>query len=137
MASTSGSDLPDQHRAEADDLTRRLHEGGWSSQVSVDGLLRRWEQLAGEAGAYELTIDDYTNDLTTRDALALVLGWASEALRELIFSRVEAADERFRAGTVEDAGEAVGKYYRVVSRSGWWWRRRPTTGTLAAYLDRA
>jgi hypothetical protein len=133
----TGFGVPKEHRSEAAELTARLHDVGWASQVTVERLLQEWEQLAGEVGHYVLTIDDYTNDLTTRDALDQVLQWASDAFRSVLTERIASADERFRAATRDDDGQAVGRYFRIEKHPGWWWRRRPTTGPLSAYLDSA
>lgn len=127
--------MPEEHRVEVAELTRRLHAGGWASHVTVDELLQSWEQLASEVNDYVMTIDDYTNDLTAREALAQVLTWASESLGPVLDARIAAADERFRSETQEDGGRAVGRFFRINARSGWWWRRRPASGPLGAYLD--
>lgn len=132
---TSWGALPAEHGAEVAELTRRLHAAGWASHVTVDDLVQSWEQLAGEVGDYVMTIDDYTNDLTARDALAQVLSWASESLGPVLDARIAAADERFRSATQEDRGRAVGRFFRINTRPGWWWRRRPASGPLRAYLD--
>jgi len=121
---------------EVDRLTERLHTEGWASHVTVDRLLRSWEQLAGEVSDYPATIDDYTNDMTARDALDLLLQWASPELVSVLQDRVSTADRRFVGNTVEDGGAAVGRFFRVGNRDGWWWRRRPATGALSDYLDR-
>lgn len=121
---------------DVDRLTERLHAEGWASHVTVDRLLRGWEQLAGEVADYPATIDDYTNDMTARDALDLLLQWASPELESVLQRRVASADRRFIANTVEDGGAAVGRFFRIANRDGWWWRRRPATGALSDYLDR-
>ncbi len=72
---------------------------GGASFVSVEGLLRDGEQLAAEAGDYVATIDDYTNDVSHRDGLALALGWASDGLTEALRPLVEQADEALRNAT--------------------------------------
>ncbi len=137
MEFTSRFGVPPEHDAEAESLTRRLHEQGWASHVTVGRLLQEWEQLAGEVAAYKLTIGDYTNDLTTRDALEQVIAWASPTFAALLRSRVDRADERFKEATSADGGAAVGRYFRIERHPGLWWRRRPTTGALATYLDGA
>jgi hypothetical protein len=55
--------------AELDRLTARLHAEGWADHVSVERLIGGWQQLAREVGDYPLTIDDFTNDVSGRDAL--------------------------------------------------------------------
>lgn len=65
----AGFGVPEEHRSEAADLTARLHDAGWASQVTVERLLQEWDRSAGEVSEYVMTIDDYTNDLTSSDAL--------------------------------------------------------------------
>lgn len=103
----------------------------------MEWLLDGWERLSQEVEAYPLTIDDYTNDLTGRDALELVLDWAAEPLRNRLRARVTAAYERFREATDEDRTSVVGRYFRVDASSGWWWHRLPRSGRLAGYLARS
>jgi hypothetical protein len=122
--------------AEFGDLSSRLHAAGWSSRVTVKRLIDGWRYLAATVGAYRMTIDEYTNDVTGRDALELVLGWATESTRAAIIERVAPADEAFRSATVDDGGLAIGEFFNFESKPGWWWRRRPTTGDLSEYLDR-
>ena len=88
-----------------------------------------------EVADYELTIDDFTNDLTGRDGLELLLDWASPPLAADLRLRVDAVDVQYREGTVEDGGEALGRYFRVDASSGWWWRRKPAAGQLADYIS--
>jgi len=83
------------HRRELDDLTTRLHDSGWSNLVSVERLVEQWERLATEVETYKLTIDDFTNDLTSRDGLDLVLAWAAVPLAANLRPRIDAADARY------------------------------------------
>lgn len=96
--------------------------------------LRVWSRLSTEVGAYELTVDDYTNDLCSRDYLAEVVRRASVPLGATIEARLAAADDRFRRSTTDDADGRLGRYFRIGPDDAWWWHRRPSTGPLAAYL---
>ncbi|HEX3425598.1 MAG TPA: hypothetical protein VHT30_05665 [Acidimicrobiales bacterium] len=122
--------------AELRHLTARLHQEGWANHVTVERLVDEWWTLANCVDVYPLTIDDYTNDLTGRDALERVLSWVSPALRERIKDAVETADADFRSRTVEDDGESLNRYFRIDESSGWWWHRRPAGGPLSDYLRR-
>jgi hypothetical protein len=117
-----------------DEIDRGLRAGGWATHVTVESLLRNWEELAESVDRYELTMDDYTNDLTVRDGLEMVLAKCGEPLRSKIRMLVEAADKKFRCRTVEDEAGAVARYFRVNNDSGWWWQRKPVGGALADYL---
>ena len=128
--------IPSDLQSEVDRLTDRLRAEGWASHVTVERLVRSWDTLAAEVSNYAATIDDYTNDVTSRDALQEVVGWASPPLAAALSVPVGLADERFAAATTDDGGAAVGEYFRIAHHAGWWWRRRPTSGPLADYLDR-
>ena len=93
--------------------------------------------LAAEVNAYTFTIDDYTNDLCSRDYLAEAMSLASPGLRPVLAEDVSAADDRFRERTSEDLEAAIGHFYRIDLKDGWWWRRRPRPGPLAQYLSDA
>jgi len=82
-------------------------------------------------------VDDYTNDVCSRDYLAVAASRASSGLRREIEEQVAKADETFRGSTVEDTDGRLGRYYRIERKDGWWWRRRPTSGPLADYLASA
>jgi hypothetical protein len=117
-----------------DAIGDRLRASGWASFVTVDRLVEDWCQFADEAGQYQLTVDDYTNDLTARDGIELALHECPPVLRGRLQAVIDAADERFRAGTVDDAEGSVARYFRVDDGSGWWWKRRPKAGPLADFL---
>ena len=117
------------------DVEAALHRDGWASFVSYDQELRDWRRLAREVNAYPATIDDYTNDLTSRDALELILQRCPTPLTERLSAPVSTIDELFRAATVPDVSELIGQFYRTDDKSGWWWRRLPERGSLATYLS--
>jgi hypothetical protein len=120
-----------------DGLGASLRARGWDRQVTVERLLRDWAALASSVERYPLTVDDYTNDLCSRDGLALVLDGCPEPLRAKLAALVEEADRAFRAGTLEDAEGRLARYFRIGPESGWWWSRVPASGPLATYLGRA
>jgi hypothetical protein len=109
---------------------------GWADHTSLARELRVWAQLSQEVNKYPDTVDDYTNDLCSRDYIAEVASRASADLRRSIDQQVASADESFRSATVEDADERLGLYFRTDSENGWWWHRRPSSGPLADYLAR-
>ena len=118
-----------------DDLTRDLHARGWASHVTVENLLGTWREVAHDVNRYKLTVDDFTNDLTARDALEEVLRHCrNEEVCKKLMTNIDEADQNYRAATDEDGGVALSRYYRVDSASGWWWRRCPRSGALADYL---
>jgi hypothetical protein len=94
----------------------------WAMRVSVERYLADWRTLAFSVDDYPGGIDDYTNDLTIRDSLALILD-RTEADRPVL-EEAEEIDSIFRSNTADDGGAAVGRYYRRPSkaraRAGWW-----------------
>ena len=118
-----------------DGIDRRLRAQGWAKHVTVDWLLREWQALSVSVDQYRPTIDDYTNDLTGRDGLEIVLTECDEPLRAKLMILIEKADSEFLARTQDDSGSALGRYYRIDESSGWWWKRIPAAGPLAEYLN--
>jgi len=63
----------------------------------------------------------------------------------MLTDRVQAArapeldvlDARFIAATVQDSDGALGRFFMVDNRSGWWWRRLPLLrlGQFARDID--
>ena len=121
-------------RAALDEIGRQLRSEGWAQHVTIQSLLETWRDLALGVDQYECTIDDYTNDLCSRDGLELALSRADLPLSAKLLSVIEAADHEFCLRTAHDGGTAVGQYCRIDESSGWWWRRRPVAGPLADYL---
>ncbi len=121
---------------EVERLEAALRESGWADHTSISRELRAWCLLSEEVSTYAATVDDYTNDLSSRDYLAQAIAEAAPELRREIDDQLAAADERFRASTVEDDEGRLGRYFAIRPDDGWWWRRRPSTGPLADYLAR-
>jgi hypothetical protein len=120
------------------DLSKKLHARGWAEHVSVEWLVTSWSDLALTVNSYEVGIDDYTNDLTSRDALEEVVADCEDAaLRTKLVEKLAAEDALFRDSTEEDGGAAVRPFYRFGGDAGWWWKRRPRSGPLRSYLDEA
>jgi hypothetical protein len=111
-----------------------LRDEGWADHVSLAREFCVWARLSEEVNTYTATVDDYTNDLCSRDYLAEVASRASNDLRTTIEDHLAPADEAFRASTVEDTDGRLGRSFRIQREDGWWWHRRPTSGPLAEYL---
>jgi hypothetical protein len=110
-----------------------LHAQGWRKAFGLNEMLSAYERLVTKVEeGYDEMVDEYTNDLSCRDWLAL----AWPMLRDARATELEALDTRFRAATVEDGGRALSRYFAVERKDGWWWRRRPArvAGTFAADL---
>jgi hypothetical protein len=121
-------------QAVLDEIGRRLRADGWADHVTAAWLLTRWDELAASVDGYELTIDDYTNELMARDGLEWVLGTCPQPLRAKLLSWIETADLAFVAGTQDDGDGVVGRFFRIDETSRWWWKRAPKSGPLADSL---
>ncbi len=111
-----------------------LHSQGAASHVTVRGLLQGWNRLADQAADYDDSVDEYVNELGARDILSSLLLMLPEPLRSGAEADIATADQRFRSSTVPDEQALLARYFRIDHRNGWWWRRIPATGNLAAYL---
>jgi hypothetical protein len=92
-------------------------------------LVGHWESLvAAVEEGYDLTFNDYVNDMELRDTLAGALEVASLDDRKAAERRLEQLDQRFRELTI-DCGPIMGE--RSARENGhdpfehWWYFRRP------------
>ncbi len=115
----------------------RLRADGWADFITFDHLLASWRRLGQEVADYEATVDDYTNDLTARQGLDLLLRHCHSPTAQRVAAVLEPLDRRFRDGTDPDLEQVLSRFYRVDETSGWWMRRIPKAGQLRAYLDQA
>ena len=115
-------------------IEAELRAAGWAAHTSLQREFDAWSDLAAEVNAYEATIDDYTNDVCSRDYIAKFSASASDEVRKYIAGEVAEADEQFFRSTEPDVEGLIGRYYWIDDKDGWWWRRRPTSGPLAKYL---
>jgi hypothetical protein len=117
---------------DTDAVTRYLAERGVTDSLrrgGLGGLVARWSAIASTAGRYDLTLDDWLNDLDLRDILAGALTVAPKHTRDEVHSSLERADAAFRAATVQSvrslwgkAGEGASPHDRMRQ---WWYFRYP------------
>jgi hypothetical protein len=103
--------------------------------ISLDKLLARWSRFVGQVEqGYQWSIDEYTNDLTTRNLIEEVLVAAPDDLRQKVEVIVRPIDERFAQATSLDTKQRITEFIKPYD--GWWWSRLPIklVGTLAADL---
>lgn len=93
--------------------------------ISLHWLIAAWENLVEEleGGYADETIDDYTNDLTTRDLIETARTSAPDSLKTKLDSVVAPLDERFRRSTIADDSGVIRQHF--TPGSGWWWSRIP------------
>ena len=91
-------------------------------------MIDDWARIAASAGRYDLTLDDWINDLDLRDIIAGALTVASPSEQREVGATLARADERFRAATVECApplvGAGEGESAQPPDPQGAWWYRR-------------
>ena len=123
-----------KHQLPPDEVTRYLERRGVSDAVvrlGLAGMIDAWTRIAMSAERYDLTLDDWINDLDMRDIIAGALAAAPTSQRDDLTRSLAHADDLFRAATLEaaeplstsldpDADEAN-------SERRWWYRRYPST----------
>ncbi len=117
------------------DIERGLRAEGWAEHTSVSHELQMWARLGQTVGTYSMTVDDYTNDLCSRDYLDLALVRLPAEARARLTGLVAPLDEAFRSDTVADDCGLLWRFFRVGVDAGWWWFRIPRGGPLAEYLS--
>jgi hypothetical protein len=100
-----------------------LSEGG------LEGLVDRWEQIVEHvAQGYDLTLDDYRNDMDIRDLIAGALDTAGPDVPRAALQRLAAADRRLRALTVASRSiwsDSDGEEGQLDGNAYWWHFARP------------
>lgn len=103
--------------------------------VSFDRLRTSWLSFVEEvADGYTSNVDDYINDLTTRDLIERLIRATPDHLSVKLKAAVEPLDARFRECTVYDGADSLAKYYQI--GENWWWHRLPSrmVGALRSTL---
>jgi hypothetical protein len=126
--------LSDSDRVELAEVTRRLRANGRTTQGSVEAYLRDWTRFSNTVGNSRAMTYELAEYLHRRDLLEEAVGECSPALAERLRAHLDAADEYFLASTVDDGGRSLSTFVKRLGEA-WWWRRRPTTGPLSAFLD--
>jgi hypothetical protein len=96
---------------------------------SLEEMIARWEEIASHASTYNLTLDDWLNDLDLRGIIARRLADAPLAGESVLRQRLEAADRRFREATREAKqslwGPTAGREHHTTTH--WWYFRYPAS----------
>lgn len=97
----------------------------------LSGLIEHWDGVVEAiAEGYDLTLDDYLNDMDLRDILEGALEFASTDENEKAAPKVTKLDTKFKSLTVDCPpvwGEDVAKENGYDSEIQWWFFRRPRT----------
>ena len=95
----------------------------------LSGLIDHWEGVVeAVAEGYDLTLDDYLNDMDMRDILEGALEFASTDEQEEVAPTVKKVDQKFKSLTVDCPpvwGEAAARENGHDPETQWWFFRRP------------
>jgi hypothetical protein len=94
------------------------------------GLVENWERVVAQIVAgYDLTLDDYLNDMDGRQLLENALELAPEEVRGAFIARVREADARVRPSLVPAGrclwGSIVAADEGWNAQRNWWYFERP------------
>ena len=115
----------DDPRDPHDPVARYLAERGVSTglrDAGLRGIVAKWDAIASRGEHYDLTLDDWLNDLDLRDIIAGAMSVAPEHERQVVQSILARADDRFRRATVESPRPLVTGADRAAQ---WWYLRHP------------
>lgn len=114
-----------------------LHQRGWRTAFTVAERVSAWAALVSviERG-YDDNIYEYTNDLYCRNWLHEAWLLLDDHIVQLWTTQIQALDDRFKAATCHDDGQALGQFHKLPGPDRWWWRRHPRilTGDLGRSL---
>jgi hypothetical protein len=115
-----------------DGVRRYLEERGCDEMriaAGLDGLVERWAEVVDAVQrGYDLTLDDYLDDMDGRDILVGALAAATEKEREAASVLVDHADQLFLAATRPCGpvwGPAVAEEDHHDPDRQWWYFRCP------------
>ncbi|MEE1745775.1 hypothetical protein PUR35_15745, partial [Streptomyces sp. JV184] len=89
-------------------------------------MVNAWAALVGDIErGYGDYIYEYTNDLSYRNWLHEAWLLLDEHIVHLWTPQIKALDERYKAATLDDDGQALEQFLRLPGPELWWWRRHP------------
>ncbi|MEO6864220.1 MAG: hypothetical protein ABI229_02095 [Gemmatimonadaceae bacterium] len=122
----------DTQKHASDPVAQYFAERGVPDEVrrtGLAGIIAKWTAIAGTAARYDLTLDDWLNDVDLRDIIAGAVTAAPESERNTIREALDRADTLFRAATVATkrsmSGDAVASADNHDPHHQWWYFRRP------------
>lgn len=117
-----------------DDAVRDfLRESGCGPHViekGLAGLVESWEKVVQSVDeGYSLSLDDYLNDLDSRQLLGEALAVASPSDVEKFDGRIQAADDQMRSLTTRTSiclwGDEIAEEEGWTPKKNWWYYARP------------
>jgi hypothetical protein len=101
--------------------------------LTLQVMLERWEYFVSEVEeGYDDSIYEYTNDLSVRDLLQVVVDNSSLTLREKLIDALQICDERFQKATEESKRSVLPDKEKS---QAWWWFRVPVKPGLELKND--
>jgi hypothetical protein len=106
-------------------------------------MINKWAWLVTTVeDGYSEFIDEYTNDLYSRNWLHEVWPFVTDRTIAIGTPQIKTLDDRFRAATVFDDGQSLSQFHRISQLDAddmWWRRRRPRllVGNLGRSLREA
>ncbi|MEO7041885.1 MAG: hypothetical protein ABI035_06475 [Gemmatimonadaceae bacterium] len=95
----------------------------------LSDIIVQWDGIARTAARYDLTLDDWLNDVDLRDIIAGALTVAPEQEQRDVRDALDRADDLFRSATTETKqstwGGAVATGDKHDRLRQWWYFRRP------------
>jgi len=123
----------------ADPVRHYLLERGVRSDLvdgGLAGLVVRWERIADEvARGYQLTLDDYVNDMDVRDIIAGALAVARPDDRQAVEAALAGADQKLLSATIPSP--SLQNLENPPNSARWWYVRRPRRAGPALTEDLA
>ncbi|MFE9499151.1 hypothetical protein [Streptomyces collinus] len=139
---STGRDQRDRLAAVATEteVGERLCRRGWRTECTVAEMVNAWALLVSaiERG-YGDDIHEYTNDLYCRNWLHEAWILLDDHIVQLWTPRIKALEDRYKAATIDDDGQALDQFHGLPGPDLWWWRRHPAilTGDLGRSLRSA
>jgi hypothetical protein len=120
----------DTSRHSRDPVAEYFAKRGVSAGVrrkGLRGIIAEWHAIAHTAPTYDLTLDDWLNDVDLRDIIAGAFAVAPETVQHDLRKFLDQADDDFRAATIECSslrGTSKDEDTRDRTRA-WWYYRCP------------
>lgn len=129
----STAKLTESNKAMSDPVRKYLHDSGCGDYIvsgGLAGLVEAWEQVVeAVAQGYHLGLDDYLNDLDTRQLLAEVWDVVPPAEQQRWQPRLDEADARIQSflQPVEQClwGDEVADEEGWTREENWWYYNFP------------
>ncbi|MEO7042199.1 MAG: hypothetical protein ABI035_08060 [Gemmatimonadaceae bacterium] len=105
----------------------------------LSAIIAQWDGIARTAARYDLTLDDWLNDVDLRDIIAGALTVAPEQEQRDVRDALGRADDLFKSATTETKqsmwGGAVAKGDEHDQLRQWWYFRKPVHPGKAMCTD--